>query len=241
MSAEMLTIGKLAFAAMGLVVGARLAATARAQGAFGLHTVALAAICIGGLGLLTMPLAQATSSLAWTIVAEAGVRAGMLLLCVFIAGTFRPTPAGIAGATAAGAFLVGAIVWDLRVQSADAPYDYTQPSSHANQLSIAVPFLWATFESGALWVRGRRRLKLGLADPVVVRSYLVWSVATGCFVGICGLAIFAGVMTSLGASLAADVAHALRGLLYLVISGAIWVGLIRRPAPAPGEAPPRAS
>jgi len=232
MSAVILTIGKLAFAAMGLVVGARLAATARKQGAFGLHTVALAAICIGGLGLMTMPLAQATSSLFGTIAAEAGVRAGMLLLCVFIAGTFRPTPTGIAGATAAGAFLLGALVWDLRVQSVAAPYDYTQPSSHANQLSIAVPFLWASIESGVLWVRGRRRLQLGLADPVVVRSYGIWSVATACFVGICALAIFAGVTTSLGIPLLGDVAHALRGLLYFVISGAIWMGLIRRPAQA---------
>jgi len=233
MSAAILTIGKLAFAAMGLLVGLRLAATARAQGALGLHTVALSAICAGGLGLLVMPIAQASGSWPGTIAAEAGVRIGMLLLCVFIAGTFRPTPVGIAGAAAAGVLLVATIVWDLSVQSPGAAYDYTQPSSHANQLSIALPFLWATIESGTLFVRGRRRLQLGLVDPWVVRSYLVWSVATASFVGICALAMLAGALTALDAPRVADVAHALRGLLYLVISGAIWVGVVRRrPAPA---------
>ena len=187
MAATILTVGKLVFAIMGIAVGVRLAGTVREQGAVGLHTVALAAVCVGGVGMLLMPLADTLDSWALLIAAEAGIRGGMLLLCVFIAGTFRPTALGWVAAAGASVFLVAAIVWDLRAQDHTATYDYTLASSHANQLSIAFPFLWATIESATLWIRGRRRLELGLTSEAVVRSYLIWTVATACFVGICGL------------------------------------------------------
>jgi hypothetical protein len=221
----MLTLGKLVFAAMGVAVGVRLWAKARRHGFWGLHSIALAAICIGGIGMLLEPLAQARRSMALMIAAESGIRAAMFLLCVFLAGTFRRTRVGYAGAALCAVFLVAAIVWDLLAQQSIAAYDYARASSHANQVSIAIPFLWATLESHAHWVRGRRRLALGLADPLVVRTYLIWSVTTGCFVGICALAIFAGVASAAGAEQAAGIAHALRGILYLAITAAIWLGL----------------
>ncbi len=239
MSAAILTAGKLVFAAMGIAAGVKLAGAAKERGAWGLHTVALAAICAGGIGILLMPISTALESYPVLIAAEAGVRVGMLLLCVFIAGTFRPTPVGWVAAAIAGIGLVAAIVWDVSAQGAAAHYDYALASSHANQLSIAVPFAWAAFESVRLWLRGRRRLELGLADAAVVRGYLLWSVATACFVGICGLAMLAGVMASAGASTAADVAHAMRGFLYLGITAAMWAGLFRK-APTP-EATPASS
>lgn len=229
-SALMLAGGKLAFAAMGVAVGVRLAARARERGFLGLHTVALAAICAGGLGLLLGPVAEAQGSMPLLIASESGVRAGMLLLCVFIAGTFRRTPVGVAGAALCAVFLVAAIVWDLRAQPSVGSYDYARPSSHANQASIAIPFLWATLESAAHWMRGRRRLTLGLADPLAVRSFLIWSATTGCFVGVCALAIFAGVASAAGAERAADIAHALRGVLYLAITAGVWMGLFQKSA-----------
>jgi hypothetical protein len=224
MAATCLAIGKLVFAAMGIAVGIRLAGTARRQGFLGLHSVALAAICAGGLGLLALALAEVWQSLPLNIAGEAAVRGGMLLLCVFISRTFRPSRAGHAGALLCSVFLVGAIVWDLLSQS-QARYDYTLASSHANQLSIAIPFLWATVESALLWSRGRRQLQLGLVDGGVVRRYLLWCMATACFVGICGLAILAGLAREAGFGLTAEVAHALRGVLYLALTTAIGMGL----------------
>ncbi len=243
MSAWILTAGKLVFALMGLAVGGRLVATMRERGAFGLHTVALGAIGVGGLGMLLMPMAEAIGSWPMLVAAEAGIRGGMLLLCVFVAGTFRPSPIGWIGAALAGAFLVGSIVWDLRAQDPATPYDYALMSSHANQLSIAVPFAWAAFESAVLWRQGRRRLELGLTSPTLVRSYLLWLVACGCFVGVCTLAILAGIVKGAGLDpMLAAAAQTVRGLLYFVIVGAIWAGLFRRaPAvddPASADAPP---
>jgi hypothetical protein len=237
MSAAILTVGKLVFAVMGVAVGCKLAVSARGRGGLGLHTVALAAICSGGIGLLLMPLSGVLESWPLVVAAEAGVRGGMLLLCVFIAGTFRPSPAGWAGALLAGVLLVAAIVWDLRVQQPFEGYDYRLPSSHANQLSIAVPFLWATIESAVLWRRGRRRLELGLADPRIVQTYLVWCVATGCFVGICALAILAGLAESTGPSVVPGIAHAARGILYVVITLAIGLGLFGQRDASRSESP----
>jgi hypothetical protein len=225
-----LTGGKLAFAAMGIAVGVKLAAKAREHGFLGLHTVALGAICIGGVGLLLGPVADARESMPLLIASESGIRTGMFLLCIFIAGTFRRTFAGYAGAALCAVLLVAAIVWDLLAQQSIASYDYSKASSHANQASIAIPFLWATLESAACWMRGRRRLALGLADPLVVRTYLIWSVTTGCFVGICALAIFAGVASAARAERAAGIAHALRGVLYLAITAGIWLGLFQKTA-----------
>lgn len=236
MATLMLTAGKLVFASMGIAVGVKLGSKARQHGLWGLHSVALAAICAGGLGMLLEPLAEARRSMALMIAAESGIRTGMFLLCLFIAATFRRTPAGYAGAALCALCLVGAIVWDLIVQPPARAYDYTRLSSHANQASIAIPFLWATLESLGHWRRGRRRLALGLADPLVVRTYLLWCVTTGCFVGICVLAILAGVASAAGAERVAGTAHALRGVLYLVIAFGIWRGLFHQPAPAPARA-----
>jgi len=241
MADAMLMIGKLAFAAIGIAVGARLAVTARHERALGLHTVALAAICLGGLGLLALPIGTMLASVGLVLAGEAAVRAGMLLLCVFIAGTFRPGPAGMALAALCAAALVAAIVWDVRAQPSLIVYDYARPSSHANQLSIAVPFAWATAESVALWSRGRRRLRLGLIEPVLVRRYALWSVTTACFVGICLLAIASGIAGEAGARGLAEAAQALRGVLYLVITVCVGLGVfpgVGAPAGAPsGTAP----
>lgn len=223
-------LGKLAFAAVGVAVGARLAASVRrdwAGAGLGLHTVALAAIAFGGLGLAVAALAPVLESFGWAVAGEVGIRAGMLLLCVFIAGTFRPTAVGVVVALLCGVGLVGSIAWDIAAQPSLLDYDYTRASSHANQLSIGLPFAWVTGESALLCSRARRRLALGLAEPGIVRRYALWASATASFVGICGLAIAAGLADAAGAARAAAWAHGLRGLLYFVIVAAVWQGIFR--------------
>lgn len=230
MASAFLLVGKLAFAGIGVAVGVKLAATSRQRGALGLHTVALAAICIGGVGMLVMPAAKPLGAPGLAVLAELAVRAAMLLLCAFVAGTFRPNPAGIALAAVCGVLLVAAMVWDLQVQPSLLDYDYTRMSSHANQLSIAAPFAWSAVESGILWRRARRRLALGLSDPEVVQRYLLWSVTTGCFVAIAGLAVVAGVCLAAGGQAIADLAQASRGLLYGIVTACIWRGIFLDPS-----------
>jgi hypothetical protein len=197
----------------------------RRHGGFGLHTVALAAICLGGAGLLALPAARAFESPALVLAGEAAIRVAMVLLCLFIAGTFRPGPVGAACACACALLLVAAVVWDVLAQPSLLHYDYTRVTSHANQLSIAIPFAWSSAESVVLWQRARRRLALGLCEPGVVERYLLWSATTACFVLVCMFAIASGVAESVGSKLGAELAQAMRGLLYVAISVCVWRGI----------------
>jgi hypothetical protein len=225
-----LILGKLCFAAIGFAVGARLAGELRSQGGMGLHAVALAAICVGGIGLAAIPIGQSLGDTPMgTSVALSGewlMRAGMVLFCVFVWRTFRPE--GLLGAIAAGgcaALLIGALIFDLLSQPSWAHYDYGLPSAALNQLSMALPFAWSCLESAALWGRARRRLALGLADPAVVRRYLLWWCAMLCFAVICILAIAAGAARHAGHDGLADGAQATRGLLFLGVTALAWIGV----------------
>jgi hypothetical protein len=42
----------------------------------------------------------------------------------------------------------------------------------------ATAFAWAAYESLSCWALGRRRLRLGLADPIVIDRFLLFGVAT---------------------------------------------------------------
>ena len=243
MGEGILILGKLCFAAIGAAVGVRLAREARSQDAIGLHALALAAICVGGIGLAIIPIGQSLgdtpTGTGVALTGEWSMRAGMVLFCVFIWRTFRPE--GLLGVAAAGgcaALLIGALVFDLLSQSSVAHYDYGLLSAQLSQLSIAVPFAWSCLESGLLWGRARRRLALGLADAAVVRRYLVWWFAMLCFVLICVLAMAAGEARDAGRNGLADATQAARGILYLVVAALAWLGVFSsaRKAPAPAAA-----
>jgi hypothetical protein len=184
--------------------------------------LALAAIGVGGLGLLAMPLAEALGVEALSLTGEVLVRIAMLMLCFFIAGTFRPGPVGRAGALLCASFIVSTLAWDVSSQPTLLHYDYGRWSSHATQLSAAIPFAWSAGEAALAWLRTRRRARLGLADPQVTERFLIWCLATSGLVTICLLAIVSGAAAASGAHGAASVAQGLRGLLYLVVTALIW-------------------
>ena len=64
MASGVLILGKLCFAAIGIAVGARLARDLWSRGEVGLHAVALAAICVGGIGLAAIPIGQSLGDTA---------------------------------------------------------------------------------------------------------------------------------------------------------------------------------
>jgi hypothetical protein len=240
LASAILILGKLCFAAIGIAVGARLARDLRSRGEMGLHAVALAAICIGGIGLAAIPIGQSLGDTATgtgvALTGEWAMRAGMVLFCVFIWRTFRPE--GLLGGCAAGAcaaLLIGTLVFDLFSQPSWAHYDYGLLSAELNQLSMALPFAWSFVESGVLWGRARRRLALGLADPAVVRRYLLWWSAMLSLLLICLLATGAGEAREAGRNGLADAAQATRGILFLGLTALAWVGVFSsgRETPAP--------
>ena len=230
MDSGILILGKLCFAAIGIAVGARLARQVRSRGEMGLDAVALAAICIGGIGLAAIPIGQSLgdtpTGTGVALTGEWSMRAGMVLFCVFIWRTFRPE--GLPGACAAGgcvALLIGALVFDLLSQPSWAHYDYGLLSAQLNQLSMALPIAWSCLESGVLWGRARRRLALGLAEPAAVRRYLLWWSAMLCLLLICLLAMAAGEARDAGLNGLADAAQVTRGILFLGVTALAWLGV----------------
>lgn len=51
-------------------------------------------------------------------------------------------------------------------------------------LPKAVCFVWACVESAVYWRTARRRVRLGLADPLVTNRFLLWAVWSGAATGI---------------------------------------------------------
>lgn len=242
LASAILLLGKLSFAGVGVAVGWKLLGEFRHHGGVGLHAVALAAIAMGGVGLVTIPIGEVADSLAIVLAGEVMVRIAMVLLCVFIARTFRPSSSlGTTGGSTCAALLLATLAWDVAAQPSMTEYDFALRSAQANQLSIALPFAWSALESAILFQRARRRLSIGLAEPVVVMRYALWVVATGGFVMICVLAALAGEAQRAGLPAWFDAAQGARGLLYVVASVSIALGIF--PALA-GEArahPPEAS
>jgi hypothetical protein len=229
----LLVSGKLAFGAAGLLAGLRLAAQVRAGARWSIHVLAAAAILVGGTGLALIPLGQAlgggTASAILVGGGDVAMRAGLIVLGVFTWRVFRPegslSPLLLVGSAA---FQIGAMLWDWSAQPSWASYDDTLASAHAVQLSIALPFLWSSIETGLEASRSRRRAALGLANSGVVRKFRVWMVATASFVGICALAIAAGEAAAAGWTRIAALATASRGVLYFLVTACVWDGLLSR-------------
>jgi hypothetical protein len=100
-----------------------------------------------------------------------------VLLAVFTRRVFRPEGAWAAWMTYGSASLlfagVGGSVWsgDLEGFSVSSPWFWAEWTGYT------VPFAWAGVEAIFQHRRARRRLRLGLCDPLVCNRYLLW----GCF------------------------------------------------------------
>jgi hypothetical protein len=230
MAITILTFGKLCFAAIGLAVGAVTLRSALAERSLGLHALASLAIFVGGMGLVLVPAGMAIgpSSAGWWVamLGEWTMRAGMVLLSLFVWRVFRPS--GVWGAIGAGicaVSLLGSLVWDLTAQAGWWPYDATLPSAHAGQVAMAMPFAWSAVESFGRYRQLGRRIALGLADPILQNRFALWTIATSAFVGICALAGVAAEARAAGSATLADAAQITRGALYLLITAVIWLGM----------------
>jgi hypothetical protein len=225
-SQTLLIGGKIAFGLAGLAAGAKLVGMARSGQARGPHALAAAAIFVGGSGLVLITVGDRLPSPPLALAGEVLMRLGMLGLCLFLWKVFRPrSPGGPLGTAACTAIMAGALGWDWRMQDPLSAYDGSLPSAMAVQVSIALPFAWSTWETATHWMQSRRRLALGLVDPMVCHRFGLWCTATSAFVGICMLAIAAGVLTASGFATTAAMATGARGVLYLVVVASVWLGL----------------
>jgi hypothetical protein len=114
---------------------------------------------------------------------------GMIALAIFTWRVYRPESRVARAATATiGLGLAGLIAIALHAGSVMAlsrtPYLEIQSAIHVSVM------LWSASEAILYWSSMKRRLALGLADPMVVNRILLWGIATG-MAGL-GIAIGAG-------------------------------------------------
>lgn len=190
MAPAILLASKALFAAAGCGAGFVLARTAwRARG-LPVHAWASAAIFVGGLGLIGFgagPALEARSAelAARTMAVSDGLqRAALAALSLFLWRVFGGRARSVRSvfvALVVGALAVDALVTH-RVQAWPSPLP---PSIGVpSQLVFAVPFVWAALETGLAWRAARRRLALGLADPLVVNRFGLWAVGCSAFVAV---------------------------------------------------------
>lgn len=177
-------IGIGCFMLFTLFIGVRLLLLARRTRGLPEFAVGLACVCSGflGMGLQTLGDSPPLSpDLAHQVFAAGRVLVHVGILCqvLFTWRVFRPERRWAAAAFAsfvaavAAISLGGASAGTLGDRDDGGLWFLLQVAVHA--LALA----WGAFESGLYWTRMRRRLVLGLADPVVANRFLVWAVAIG--------------------------------------------------------------
>jgi hypothetical protein len=225
-------VGGLSFVLASFVVGLRLLLLARRTRELPEFAVAMALILMGGFGY---PL-TATARMA-TVLSEATRIAlfvfslfltwvGVVLLAVFNMRVFRPEEAW------AKALVVGITLVMLGSFFLECVSPGLHVATFLNQgfglrlfmSGIAVPLCWGTYESLRYWQLLRKRVRLGLADPVVADRMRLWGIA---LVSACVI----NISTTVAALFGVDFAVAAVGALViapfgLLAAGSMWLAFI---------------
>jgi hypothetical protein len=105
-----------------------------------------------------------------------GMAVGGAGVCVFTWRSFRPNARWARWATAAGALLaIGGFAFEALHEGFAVTLN-PGPGHWVAWAGRTAPMVWVTAESLRYWALLRRRLRLGLADPVVVNRFLLWGI-----------------------------------------------------------------
>lgn len=178
-------IGGLPFVALCLVLGARLLILARKTRALPELAMGGALFLMGGLGypltsIARMAVGQPVERrTAFMIAAHLCMITGISLMGLFNWRVFRPTSRG--ARAAAIALAVAALACFVAQglspgYAAGAVRKEGTPIVILNVLSALV-MLWSSVESFGYWRKLRRRVALGLAEPLVVDRFRLWGLA----------------------------------------------------------------
>jgi hypothetical protein len=180
-------VSTLLLIGIGWGIGLRLLWIARRTRGLPELTLGTGIFLIGGLGY---PLAIASNALGATRPALAGLclvssatlcHVGLTAHCVFTWKVFRPAAAWARGLTGLSMLAVAiGFGGNLRIGLAlsSATVTDAQPWTLFLVTLGVLTFAWSGIEALAYHVKLRRRLALGLADPVVADRFLLWGVAS---------------------------------------------------------------
>ena len=124
-----------------------------------------------------------------------GADVGMAALCIFTWRVYRPASAlARAAAATVVASMIGLVGYAAVVGSA-LVLETGRASLVVSAIYVGV-MGWSAVEAFLYWTALRRRLRLGLAEPLVTNRVLLWGIATG--TACVGIAIGAGARIWLG-------------------------------------------
>ena len=178
--------GFVAFFFVSLWVGARMLAQWRRTRALPELLLGLGVLGIGpvGFGLVMLAAAagarqpDAPSLLAG--LSALAVGGGASAKAIFNWKIYHPGSRAVAAvAFAAIALLVVAIVGDA-LTTGFAPAAWMQPGWMLVRQGVQIGvLLWGACEALGWWLRMRRRLRIGIADPLVANRFLLWGIGAG--------------------------------------------------------------
>jgi hypothetical protein len=119
---------------------------------------------------------------------------GAISLALFTRQVFRPESLAAGCCVAVVCTSIGASSLGFWIERADDLL--ASPAFWVSYVARISVFGWAAFEAFHQYRLGRRRERLGLADPLLVNRFLLWGLGNGAVLGI--LALQLSVMASLG-------------------------------------------
>lgn len=173
-------VGLSAFALASLFVGARLLVLSFRTQRLPERLIGLSLFSAGGIGTVLVLLSDIAGGSRATLqtVAAIAIHLGVAALGIFTWRVFRPTFAGATLVAACVALLVLSRLADA-VSGHYFGVDRSDLSIAADYTGRIVLYAWATFESLRHYALARRRVRIGLVEPLVANRFLLWGIGTG--------------------------------------------------------------
>jgi hypothetical protein len=177
-------LGGGAFVLASFAVGARLLLLSVRTGQLPEFAVGVALLTMGGIGYPAAAVARGAPDLdvvarvALSAVAMSCMGVGTTGIAVFNWKVFRPGRAWAARLVAAlAASGVGCFVWQAVTPGFLEAAANRGPGLRGLELLAGVSLAWASIESVSYAIKMRRRLRLGLAEPLIADRVRLWAVA----------------------------------------------------------------
>ena len=175
-------VGFAAFFVVALVVGVRVLLLALRTHELPELAMGIGVLGIGpvGFGLMVIGIRVAPGVVQSVLlgIAVLAISCGVLANLVFNWRVYRPdSSVARMVAVAGGAGLFACFAWSGVVHGFTDVGPVSTQSSTRSALQVAC-LLWSAAEALAYWSKMRRRVRVGLADPVVANRFLMWGVAT---------------------------------------------------------------
>lgn len=135
-------------------------------------------VAVGFGSLLPVLVPDGPTRVLASFVPTAGAHLGLAALCIFTWRVYRPDSPTAAAACGALILSFVALLARASVSGSTAILGQSPYLELSASLNVGV-MLWSAAEAIFYWFPLRRRLRLGLADALVVNRVLLWGIATG--------------------------------------------------------------